>query len=203
MSVCVWELSSLVTEWVSEWDRAVTRYDAVYSGFSLQILVEAKIFYMGILKEWNILSWLMVCKDNLWVTEWLTMNGKLRETQTICPMWMHHSHVYLPTQQPTLISTLPKITIHTYTHSPGLEQFPLLSLQPSRQIAKARRKRQNKTSQYAALNAVPLSLKHWYWHIHPPIMKLTVARSPWHHIPTTRPHRAPVFLKQPTGSLDV
>lgn len=131
----------LTGEWMSEWDRAVTRYDAVYSGFSLQILFEAKIFYMRILKEWNILSWLMVCKDNLWETKWLTMNGKLRETQTICPMWMHHSHVYLPTQQPTLISTLPKITIHTYTHSPGLEQFPLLSLQPSRQIAKARRKK--------------------------------------------------------------
>lgn len=83
----------------------------------------------------------MVCKDNLWEIKWLTMNGKLRETQTICPMRMHRSHVYLPTQQPTLISTLPKIIIHTYTHSPGLEQFPLLSLHPFRQIAKAKRKK--------------------------------------------------------------
>lgn len=136
----------------------------------------------------------------MWETKWLTMNRKLREIQTICPMWMRHSHVYLPARQPTPISTLPKQTVHTYTHSPGLEQFPLLSLQPSRQIAKTRRK---KKSQYTALNAVPLSLQHWYLHIHPPIMKLTVARRPWHHIPTTRPYRAPVLLKQPTGSLYV
>lgn len=29
---------------------------------------------------------------------------------------------------------------NTHTHSPGLEQFPFLSLQPSRQIAKKKRK---------------------------------------------------------------
>lgn len=42
----------------------------------------------------------------------------------------------------THISTL--AIINTYTHSPGLVQFPFLSLQPSRQIATSRKKREKK-----------------------------------------------------------
>lgn len=35
--------------------------------------------------------------------------------------------------------------INTYTHSPGLEQFPFLSLQPSRQIAERKKRRKPRT----------------------------------------------------------
>lgn len=41
----------------------------------------------------------------------------------------------------TLTSSLADIFEYTHTHSPGLEQFPFLSLQPSRQIAKKKKKR--------------------------------------------------------------
>ena len=92
-------------------------------------------------------SHLVIYQHRLSETEFLLLKMMFRETQA------KQLTSSVPLGEPSDVTEQHPfqhfIITDTYTHSPGLEQFPFLSLQPSRQIAKAKNKqtRQRKRQQ--------------------------------------------------------